>query len=102
MSNHDARADAELIEAKMKGLPIRPRAVGAPPPVIDLMAALKRSFAREGASEEPGARTTPKRRGRAADRRQAPLLLPLSGGRKRKQEAVAKTTTPTPGQRKKA
>ena len=26
----------ELIEAKMKGLPIRPRAVGAPPPVIDL------------------------------------------------------------------
>jgi hypothetical protein len=72
------------------------------PPVIDLMAALKRSLAREGTSEEPGARTTPKRRGSAADRRQAPLLLPLSGGRKRKQEVVAKTTTPTPGQRKKA
>ena len=35
----------ELIEAKIKGLPIRPRAVGAPSPVIDLMAALKRSLA---------------------------------------------------------
>jgi DNA end-binding protein Ku len=29
----------ELIEAKMKGLPIKPRAVSVPPPVIDLMAA---------------------------------------------------------------
>ena len=92
----------ELIEAKMKGLPIKPQAVGAPSPVIDLMAALKRSLAREGTSEKPGARTTPKRRGSAADRRQAALLLPLSGGRKRKQEVVAKTTTPTPGRRKKA
>ena len=92
----------ELIEAKMKGLPIKPQAVSAPSPVIDLMVALKRSLAREGTSEEPGARTTPKRRGSAADRRQAALLLPLSGGRKRKQEVVAKTTTTTPGRRKKA
>ena len=92
----------ELIEAKMKGLPIRPQAVSAPSPVIDLMAALKRSLAREGTSKEPGARTTPKRRGSAADRRQAALLLPLSGGRKRKQEVVAKMTTTTPGRRKKA
>ena len=63
---------------------------------------LERSLAREGTSEEPGARTTPKRRGSAADRRQAALLLPLSGGRKPKQEVVAKTTTTTPGRRKKA
>ncbi|MGB9644891.1 MAG: hypothetical protein WCB44_07135, partial [Stellaceae bacterium] len=90
----------ELIEAKMKGLPIKPQAVSAPSPIIDLMAALKRSLAREG-SEEPGARTTPKRKGSAADRRQAALLLPLSVGRKRKQEVVAKTTTTTPGRRKK-
>jgi hypothetical protein len=38
----------ELIEAKMKGLPIKPQAVSAPWPVIALMAALKRSLAREG------------------------------------------------------
>jgi hypothetical protein len=31
-----------------------------------------------------------------------PLLLPLSGGRKRKQAVVAKTTTIRPGRRKKA
>jgi DNA end-binding protein Ku len=31
----------ELIEAKMKGLPIKSRVVAGPPPVIDLMAALK-------------------------------------------------------------
>jgi ABC-type arginine transport system ATPase subunit len=43
----------ELIEAKMKGLPIKPRAVGAPPPLIDLMAALKRSLARERPTDEP-------------------------------------------------
>jgi DNA end-binding protein Ku len=37
----------ELIEAKLKGLPIKPREVITPPPVIDLMAALKRSLAQE-------------------------------------------------------
>ena len=37
----------ELIEAKMKGVAIEPRAVSVPPPVIDLMAALKRSLAQE-------------------------------------------------------
>ena len=37
----------ELIEAKMKGLPVKPRAVTEPPPVIDLMSALKCSLAQE-------------------------------------------------------
>jgi DNA end-binding protein Ku len=37
----------ELIEAKMKGLPIKPREVSTPAPVIDLMAALKRSLVQE-------------------------------------------------------
>ena len=32
----------ELIEAKVKGLPIKPRVVAEAPPVIDLLAALKR------------------------------------------------------------
>src|ERR1700741_3893193 len=36
-----------LIEAKLKGLPIKPQEVIAPPPAIDLMAALKRSLAHE-------------------------------------------------------
>jgi non-homologous end joining protein Ku len=37
----------ELIEARMKGLPIKPRQVSAPAPVVDLMAALKRSLGQE-------------------------------------------------------
>src|SRR3984893_8497967 len=61
----------------MKGLPIQPRAVSAPPPVVDLMAALKRSLARERPTEEPSAQTAQKRKGSEADRRQAALLLPL-------------------------
>jgi DNA end-binding protein Ku len=38
----------ELIEAKMKGLPIKPQTVSAPSPVIDLMVALKRSLLGKG------------------------------------------------------
>jgi DNA end-binding protein Ku len=41
------KALRELIEAKMKGVAIEPRKITEPPPVIDLMAALKRSLARE-------------------------------------------------------
>ena len=42
----------ELIEAKMKGLTVKPREIAAPPPVIDLMTALKRSLAREARCEK--------------------------------------------------
>jgi DNA end-binding protein Ku len=42
----------QLIETKMKGLPIKPRAVSTPSPVIDLMAALKRSLAQEPSAPE--------------------------------------------------
>jgi DNA end-binding protein Ku len=66
----------ELIEAKMKGLPIKPEEISAPPPLIDLMAALKRSLAREAPAK--GTRTD--KRKRAPDRRQPSLLLPVSGG----------------------
>jgi DNA end-binding protein Ku len=52
----------ELIEAKMKGVAIKSRAVSAPPPVIDLMAALKRSLAHE----------TPAKGARAKSRRSGP------------------------------
>lgn len=75
----------ELIEAKMKGLPIKPRAVPEPPPVIDLMAALKRSLAQEGAAR--GTRVNKEQGTKAApDRRHPSLLLSVSGGRRGKGE----------------
>jgi DNA end-binding protein Ku len=81
----------ELIEAKTKGVAIKPREVVTPAPVIDLMAALKRSLAQE----TPAARVaTPKKRAKAVpDRRQRSLLLPVSGGGTGKQ---AVTTEPVP------
>jgi DNA end-binding protein Ku len=42
----------ELIEAKMKGGAIKPREVSTPPPVIDLMAALKTQPRKGGAGCE--------------------------------------------------
>lgn len=88
----------ELIEAKMKGLPIKPRAVETPAPVIDLMAALKRSLAQE----TPAARAMPKKRVRGApDRRQRALLLPVAGGRKEKEEPATKPATLAPKERRK-
>jgi DNA end-binding protein Ku len=65
----------ELIEAKLKGLPVRPKPIAEPRPVVDLMAALKRSLAKESAT------ATPKRTA-SGDRRQASLLLPVSGKKK--------------------
>src|SRR5207253_2833987 len=77
----------ELIEAKLKGLPIKPREVITPPPVIDLMAALKRSLAQE--TPATGATTRKQRRAKpAADRGQRSLLLPIAGGRRKKEEAA--------------
>jgi DNA end-binding protein Ku len=76
----------ELIEAKMKGVAIKPRAVSAPRPVIDLMAALKRSLAKESPAKADRAGKGQRTKA-TPDRRQASLLLPVSGGRKIKEAA---------------
>jgi DNA end-binding protein Ku len=89
----------ELIEAKMKGLPITPREISTPVPVIDLMAALKRSLVQEPPAEK-GAKA--KRAKAAPDRRQGALLLPVSGGRKKKDERAPEPATVTTRGRKKA
>jgi hypothetical protein len=80
---HDRYQEAlqQLIEAKMKGVTIEPRAVSTPSPVIDLMADLKRSLAQEPSTPEQ--RTAKRKQTKqAADRRQPVLLLPLTGTRK--------------------
>ena len=64
----------ELIEAKMQGLSVEPKPAAEPPPVIDLMQALKRSLA-----EETGAAAQKQRRRPGADRRQRTMLLPVDG-----------------------
>jgi DNA end-binding protein Ku len=89
----------ELVDTKLKG-EVRPtREVAEPPKVINLMEALKRSLAQESGAEVAQTITAPKTgRGKVAapERRQAALLLPVSGGRKRRVAATEKPAAATP------
>ncbi|HEX3883268.1 MAG TPA: Ku protein [Stellaceae bacterium] len=87
---HDRYQEAlhALVESKAQGKPIAKRKGAEPPPkVVDLMDALKRSLSQ---GEPKPAR---KSRAEPADRRQAHLLLPVSGGGKGK-AAAAKPSRP--------
>jgi hypothetical protein len=71
----------------MKGLPVIPKRI-SPPPVLDLISALKRSLA-----QETGAAAKAKRKA-AGDRRQTNLLLPVSGRKKETDTPTAVTALP--------
>ena len=78
----------ELAEANLKGRPLAAKPAVAPPPVVDLMAALKRSL-----MEDTGASAVKPRRQAAGDRRQRSLLLPVAGRRDKKPQPRAADTT---------
>jgi DNA end-binding protein Ku len=84
----------ELIEAKMKGLPVSPKEIAKPRPVVDLMAALKRSLAQETRAPAKSGRKT------AGDRRQTSLLLPVAGKKENVTSAPAAAVTARPRRRK--
>lgn len=72
-----------MIEAKLKGRMIAAKPVAPQVPVVDLMAALKRSLKQETESAskpKSGATTTKPKRKAPDDRRQSNLLLPVAGG----------------------
>ena len=100
-----------LVEAKTKGLAKPSRAVEEPPKVVNLMDALKRSLAQEGgAAAAKSTKAEPKRAAKASngkapakapDRRQVAMLLPVSGGGKKKEApAVAPAHAPARGRKK--
>jgi DNA end-binding protein Ku len=94
-----------LVDSKLKGeVTAAPHSIEEPPKVVNLMDALKRSLAREEASapQRAAAASSVKRPRTVADRRQPPLLLPVSGGRGAKAEPEAQPAVPVAAKRRKA
>jgi hypothetical protein len=87
---HDSYQEAlhALVEDKLKGIATKPRAVAAPPKVIDLMEALKRSLG----TMPPQAKA---KRQRSADRSQPQLLMP-AGVAKRESQSRGPNRPPPP------
>ena len=80
----------QLIEAKMKGVTIEPRAVSTPSPVIDLMAALKRSLAQEPPAPEQ--RTAKRKQTKQATRStSAGIALAINGRSQKKSTALVRS-----------
>jgi DNA end-binding protein Ku len=79
----------QLIEAKMKGVTIEPRAVSTPSPVIDLMAALKRSLC--AGTLRPGAKNGKKEANQKGTRStSAGIALALNRGSQKKSTALVR------------
>jgi DNA end-binding protein Ku len=74
----------ELIEAKLKGRMVKSKPAMPAAPVLDLMAALKRSLQQESGLAPVKAKTRT-----AGDRRQRNLLLPVAGGGSPQAKTVA-------------
>ena len=79
-----------LVESKAEGRPAAKKQAAAPPKVINLMEALKRSLAEGGGKAAPV-----KRKAAGNDRRQGHMLLPVEGGRAKAAEE-AKTPAAKP------
>jgi len=92
----------KLIETKLEGGTVteveKPKKLA---PVVDLMSALKRSLAQQ-APARVGRTNKEKRTRGMSDRRQASLLLPVSGGRKRKEQPAEELSPAGTRRRRKA
>jgi DNA end-binding protein Ku len=78
-------APRELIEAKIKGLPVRPKRIASPRSVLDLMAALKRSLAQETGAAKPKPKAAGDRT--AGEKKEIAKPVPMTAQQSRRRKA---------------